>query len=197
MTKVDPDENQSQWVSLLSVADVDEAVRVTRDAGGEIHVGPKTLGGIGRLAVVSDPQGAVVSFLRVASGDRPDEKAQIGDWMWTELWTGDVEASSEFYRKLVGYDLQTETILDDLEYVIFARGDDPRAGVIPRPVETVRAHWLPYVRVEDPAALAAKVEGLGGFVLLDPREDVRKGTVAVVLDPTGAAIALQQWEEGA
>jgi len=197
MARVDPDDNQSQWVSLLSVADVDEAVRVTRSAGGEIHVEPKDLEGIGRIAIVSDPQGAVVSFLRVASGDRPDEKAEHGDWMWTELWTGDVEASSEFYSKLVGYDLQKETILDDIEYVIFTRDDDPRAGVIPRPVEDVRAHWLPYVRVADPAALAAKVEGLGGFVLLEPQESVRKGTVTIVLDPTGAVLALQKWEEGA
>jgi len=197
MAKVHPDHNQSQWVSLLSVADVDEAVRVTRSAGGEVHVEPKDIGDLGRLAVVSDPQGAVVSFLRVASGDQPDEKAEYGDWMWTELWTGDVDASSEFYSKLVGYDLDKKTILDDIEYVIFTRDDDPRAGVIPRPVEEVRAHWLPYVRVEDPAALAAKVEGLGGFVLLAPKESIRKGTVTIVLDPTGAALALQQWEEGA
>ncbi|MDX1387565.1 MAG: VOC family protein [Acidobacteriota bacterium] len=110
------------------------------------------------------------------------------------MWTGDVEASSEFYRDLVGFDIAKKVILEDTEYVYFARDDDPRAGVIPRPKDEIRTHWLPYVRVEDPAALAARVEGLGGTVLLEPCEDVRQGTVAIVLDPSGAAVALQHWE---
>ena len=62
------------------------------------------------------------------------------------------------------------------------------------PDESIRPHWLPYVRVADAAALAAEVERLGGRVLLDPDEGARRGTVAIVLDPTGAPLALQEWE---
>jgi hypothetical protein len=29
--------------------------------------------------------------------------------------------------------------------------------------------------------------------VLEPRSDVRKGTLAIVADPTGGAIALQKW----
>ncbi len=193
MTDVEPDSNQSQWVSMLSVADVGQAVQMTELAGGETHLEPTDIDDLGTIAVVSDPQGAVVSFLRTEAG-YPDKKPWRGDWMWTELWTGDVEASSEFYRDLVGFDIAKKVILENTEYVYFARNDDPRAGVIPRPKEEIRAHWLPYVRVEDPAALADRVEDLGGTVLLEPRKDVRQGTVAIVLDPAGAAVALQYWE---
>jgi hypothetical protein len=47
--------------------------------------------------------------------------------------------------------------------------------------------------VEDPAAFAAKALSLGGKVVIEPRADVRKGTLAIVNDPTGAALALQKW----
>ena len=57
----------------------------------------------------------------------------------------------------------------------------------------MRPAWLPYVKVGDPAALAARVASLGGQVLFSPRADVRKGTLAIVADPSGAPIALQKW----
>lgn len=186
--------NESQWVSVLSVPDVDAAAETTRASGGAVHVRPTDLPGRGRLAVVSDPSGALLAFLRTTTGDPSDRKAEIGDWMWTELWTLDLDASAGFYGGLVGYDLEQRIILEDIPYDVFTLGGKPRAGVIRLPDEIVRAHWLPYVRVEDVAALARKVEGLGGRVLLDPSAGERRGSVAIVLDPTGAPLALQEWE---
>jgi predicted enzyme related to lactoylglutathione lyase len=49
------------------------------------------------------------------------------------------------------------------------------------------------VRVDDPAALAERVTELGGSVVIAPRPDVRDGTLALVLDPSGAPVALQKW----
>jgi len=194
MSRIDRDLNESQWISVLSVPDVDDAAKLTRNAGGEVHVKPLDLPGRGRFAVVSDPQGAVVSLLRAVKGDPPDRKADLGDWMWTELWTDDVDASVSFYGDLIGYILQNETILGDIEYSVLRRDDVPRAGLIEKPVTEVRAHWLPYVRVESPEDLAQRAEDLGGTVLLKPREGARKGSVAIVLDPSGAALALQKWD---
>ena len=41
--------------------------------------------------------------------------------------------------------------------------------------------------------MAARAVSLGGKLVIEPRADVRKGTLAVVTDPTGAALALQKW----
>ncbi len=194
MTAVAPDSNQSQWISLLSVPDVARAVDETSHAGGQVHVQPTKIRGRGTLAVVSDPRGAVVGYLRATGGDPPDRKADLGDFLWTELWTDDVVASYGFYRDLVGYNLEEEIILEDQEYTVFKRDGVPRAGVI-GPVDEIRSNWLPYVRVDDPAKLAARVEELGGKLFISPAEDVRTGTVAVILDPSGAAVALQKWGE--
>jgi len=187
------DINESQWVSLLSVHDVDAATRATRDAGGEVHIMPTDLAGRGRLAVVSDPQGALIGYVRASGGDPPDRDAALGDWLWTELWTGDVDEASSFYGDLVSYEVDEETILEDTRYVFFRRGETPRAGVIVNPHENVRAHWLPYVRVEDPVDLVSRVEGLGGKVVLPPDDEHREGSVAIVVDPSGACLALQKW----
>jgi hypothetical protein len=60
-------------------------------------------------------------------------------------------------------------------------------------MKEVRAHWLPYLRVEDPGSLAARVEELGGKLLLAPSDAARRGSVAIVLDPSGAPVAFQKW----
>lgn len=188
-----PDDNESQWISVLSVADVDAAVDATRNAGGEIYVDAKNITGRGRMAVVADPQGAPLAFLRADGGDPPDDEAQYGEWLWTELWTGDVKASTDYYEKLIGFTIDEKTILEDIEYTVFLHGGVARAGVIVNPYDKVETNWLPYVRVKDPAALAERVEALGGKVVLAPADDIRDGSVAIVLDPSGAALALQQW----
>jgi hypothetical protein len=46
--------------------------------------------------------------------------------------------------------------------------------------------------IGDSVALAKQ---LGGRVLLEPKPEVLDGKVAVIADPTGAAIGLLEWSE--
>jgi hypothetical protein len=52
---------------------------------------------------------------------------------------------------------------------------------------------LPYLLVSEPAQLVTRVRSLGGDVLLEPNAGVRKGSLAVVTDPSGAVVALQKY----
>ncbi|UCD24814.1 MAG: VOC family protein, partial [Gemmatimonadota bacterium] len=156
--------NRSQWVSYLSVADVDHAVRQVRDAGGTVHTEPVDLAERGRLAVVSDPQGALVALVRSTSGDPIDGDPPINEWLWTELWTTDVTAAEEFYHQLVGYEFETRELYEETTYRVFMRDGKPRAGILEIQREGIPPNWLAYVRVEDPVSLAARVEALGGRV---------------------------------
>jgi predicted enzyme related to lactoylglutathione lyase len=65
--------------------------------------------------------------------------------------------------------------------------------VLQNPFDDVRSIWIPYVRVEDPDAVAERAVALGGKIVIPPRPEVRNGTLAVVLDPSGAPVALQKW----
>ncbi len=78
------------------------------------------------------------------------------------------------------------------EYVVLSRGR-ARAGILPAPKPEMRPTWLPYLLVSDPAVMAARARSRGGTVLLEPRAEIRKGSVAVVTDPSGAIIALQKF----
>src|SRR3546814_19857225 len=50
------------WMGYLEVADVDKAVAAIEADGGAVHL-PATDLPVGRIAMVSDPQGAVVYLL--------------------------------------------------------------------------------------------------------------------------------------
>jgi len=53
--------------------------------------------------------------------------------------------------------------------------------------------WVNYLRVADPAAIAARVEALGGRVLVPVQARRIGGYAGLVAGPSGAGIALQTW----
>jgi predicted enzyme related to lactoylglutathione lyase len=57
----------------------------------------------------------------------------------------------------------------------------------------LRPTWLPFVRVKNLAESVGLAKQLGGQVLLEPRPDLFEGRVAVLADPTGAAIGVLEW----
>lgn len=63
------DEVPPHWFTYIAVEDVDAAVRQTRDQGGEVRSEPFDVAGIGRIAIVADPSGAVVGLITPAPRD--------------------------------------------------------------------------------------------------------------------------------
>jgi predicted enzyme related to lactoylglutathione lyase len=182
------------WLSYLSVADLDRAVGQVTSAGGKVLLAPTAVDAYGRVAVVLDPQGAPLGLAGV-TGTLPAEPAQppLNGFFWMEHLAKDGPSALAFYKGLAGYESVSSTE-NGLEYSVLKRLRS-RAGLLQLPpqFEGVEPNWLPYVRVEDPAALTAKALSLGAKIVIEPRADVRKGTLAIVTDPTGAALALQKW----
>jgi predicted enzyme related to lactoylglutathione lyase len=180
-------------LSYLSVADVDAAVKQFKQQNCEIHRKPFDLPDRGRVAVVSDPQGAVVVLIRSNSGDPEDVEAKPGEWLWTELLTQDDDAASTFYQQLLGYDDKVSEGAEGRQYHVLSKDDIPRAGIVKNPWENIPANWLPYILVNDPQAVSDKARELGGTIFLAPKQDIRQGSVALIADPTGAGFAVQKW----
>jgi hypothetical protein len=181
------EKQRSQWVANLSVADVDRAAEVARKHGGAVETGPMDAPERGRLALLSDPGGAAVLVLRSGSGDPPDREPVVGGWLWRELWTHDAEVATDFYAKLVSWERE-DIQLDGQTYRVFKNAEAPQAGLIQAP-EDVKPNWLPYVRVEDAADTARRAEALGARVVM------RDAYRAILVDPTGAAIGVQFWDD--
>lgn len=53
----------SQWMAYISVADLDASMAACREQGGEVLVGPKSMGPTMRYCVIRDPAGAVCGLI--------------------------------------------------------------------------------------------------------------------------------------
>lgn len=58
-----PDEVPAFWMTVFSVADADESVAKASDLGGTIVSPPEDLEGIGRFALLTDPQGVYFGII--------------------------------------------------------------------------------------------------------------------------------------
>ena len=182
----------SQWIPQFSVPDVARATSVAKAAGGTILAGPVSVGGRGDVALIRDPQAAVFGVINAATGDPPDVPPQDGDWLWQEAWVNDPAAVSGFYRQVIGFLERTQSV-SGKPYLYLKSVGVARAGVVRKPDPTVGDAWLSYVRVADVHAVVDRVAALGGRVLFAPTADVRRGSLAIIADPGGAGLAVQQW----
>jgi uncharacterized protein len=181
-----------QWLSYVMVSDVDHATVAFGRSGGQIYRAPLDVRKDLRVAVVGDAQGAP---LGLASRGRELPAVQVPAvhrWLWMEYVAVDAPAALDFYGRVVGYTSEVMETRQGLTYHLL-KTDRPRAGLFATPWKRETSLWLPYVRVEDPAAMAARVTALGGTVVLAPQPSVRNGSLALVLDPAGAPIALQKF----
>jgi len=181
----------SRWVSYLSVADVDAVARSVSLSGGKVLLPPTDFPPVGRGAGLTDPLGAQFSIWQAAQGDRADvASVAIGDWYWIELWTPDPARALGFYKGVFGY---TEDAMDmgpGGTYYVLKKDGVPRAGLAKSANLNAKSMWLPYVRVANCDAAAAKAKGLGANVLSPPLDIPDVGRFAVLCDPTGVAVAI-------
>ena len=64
---------------------------------------------------------------------------------------------------------------------------------IPKERQEVVPTWLPFVRVRSVNQSVEEAKQYGGKVLVEPNPEMLEGKVAVVADPTGAAVGLLEW----
>lgn len=188
----DPEVDESFWLVGIAVADLDKAVKAASRLGAEVRERVTTVEGYGRFAVISDPQGAPVMLIE--PGSKPiGGTTGPGSWVWTELWTDDIDAAANFYAKVIGYG-QSEVERRDEKYRVFKSGEELRAGLvkIPDELENVEPGWAAYVGVEDLAKTLARVRELGGRVIFASEDNPIRGAVALIADPTGAVLFVHQ-----
>ena len=183
----------SQWLSYMSVADVDKSVAFVQAEHGKVLVEPRDLP-IARVAVVTDPEGAPLGLAQLRrSAPDPSQPSQH-HFFWQEYLARNQEQALAFYTRLAGYEsVLLESRLDVDYYVL--RSTRGRAGLfrLPPQIVGVQPNWLPYVLVTDPAAIAARVAALGGRVVVPAAPERRNGSLVVIADPGGAVLALQKY----
>lgn len=183
----------SHWLSYLSVADVDKSHAACVAAGAKSMMPPATMGP-GRASGITDPSGAMLCLWKGAEGDPADvEKTPFGGWFWNELWSTDAKAALAFYKNVFGYSVDAMDMGPQGTYNILKTADGKmRAGLMQAtPDMKMPFNWLPYIHVKDCDAAAARASKLGAMAIAVAPTDIPEiGRFCVVIDPTGAAVAL-------
>ena len=182
----------SRWLGMISVTDVKAAARYAAEHGGKVVVPPRILNGRGEVALLADPEGAPFGVINSSNGDPADYLAQDRQWVWIELWARDAKAMAQFYGGLAGYEIADVERQDGKPGYLLASGGYTRCGIISSPASGVAPAWLPYLRVEDVKAMATQAEHAGAKIVMPPDSAIRGGRVALIVDPTGAAVGLAQ-----
>jgi hypothetical protein len=189
----DPEVTRSFWLVGIVVNNLRGSLSAAEKNGAEIvEKTRKVSDGYGSFAVIRDSERAPLMLIQ--PGKNPvGGTTGPGAWIWAELWTDDIAKAAQFYENVVGvahhdYDRGGQP------YHIFTSQGEARAGIIqiPDELETVKPGWAPYVGVADLAASVKKVEELGGKIIFKNTEHPASGAVALILDPTGAALFLYQ-----
>jgi predicted enzyme related to lactoylglutathione lyase len=178
------------------VDNVEKAHRAVVQRGGRVLAAPQKMPKRGEQAIFADAEGAVFGVVKSRAGDPQDFLPEPGDWIWLQLLSKDGKKAAEFYRDVAGYEIIENTSSNRVSDYVLAGDGYARATVRTIPAarqSEVSPNWLPFVRIKNISATVAKVEQLGGKVLLAPKPEVFAGKVAVIADPTGAAIGLLEW----
>jgi predicted enzyme related to lactoylglutathione lyase len=203
------------WNTYVWVESADETAAKVRDAGGAVLMEPFDVMESGRMAVFSDPEGAVFCVWEPKQHRGSQIVNEHGSVNFNNLNTHDPDAAKAFYGSVFGW--QTLALGGDAEmWTLPGYGDhlellnpgtlermasmgapagfaDVVATLNPIPEERGGpANWSVTFATDDADATAAKTSELGGQVVSGPF-DAPWVRMAVLTDPQGATFIASQF----
>ena len=180
------------WTGYVAVSNVDDYAQRVTAAGGQVHMAPQDIPGVGRFAVVADPFGAVFMLFTPNSDQQPTATGmEPGRTGWHELHAGDREAAFAFYAGLFGW---TKTAAHDMGpmglYQMFATGADAVGGMMTKSADMPQSCWLFYFNVDSAKAAGERAVAAGGKLLNGPMEVPGGAWIVQCQDPQGAMFAM-------
>ncbi|MFJ4918347.1 VOC family protein [Streptomyces sp. NPDC088725] len=179
------------WMTYLATDDADKTAETIRSCGGTVGVGPLDAQDAGRMAIASDPSGAVFGIWQAWAHTGTAIAGAHGTPVWNELVTPDTSTVARFYQAVFGYDLAAAAD-PGADFVALRLDDAPVAslrGAGNSLSGELGSHWMTSFEVDDTDAAARLVTELGGRVIRPPG-DTEDGRTATVADPEGAVFTL-------
>jgi uncharacterized protein len=204
------------WNTYIWVDSADETASKVRDADGSVLMEPFDIPGSGRMAVFTDPEGAMFCVWQANQHKGAQIVNEHGSVNFNDLNTRDVEGAKAFYGSVFGWQtlelpggFQAWTLPGYGDYLERrdpdlrkrnAELDAPKgfedvvASIVPLGDDRrdVPAHWNVTFAVDDADAIAEKATELGGKVLAPPM-DAPWVRLTVVADPHGATFTASQF----
>jgi uncharacterized protein len=177
------------WGSYVTVESADSTAARATDLGGTLMMEPFDVMDAGRMAVIQDPTGAVLSLWEPHGSIGANWVNGPGALTLNQLTTGDPQAAERFYTGLFDWRMEEVSGGDEPYWGIY-NGERLNGGMMGLPPGAgTPPHWLLYFGSDDVDADGGRVGELGGQVLVGPM-DVPGGRILVAQDPQGAVFGL-------
>lgn len=188
----------SNWMPYVATPNVDASVEKAKGLGGGVVAPAMDVMDQGRMAVIRDPQGAVISLWQAGATPGVGITREPGAFVWAELMTRDVAGAKTFYSGEFAWATREMPGAQGMPYTIIENQGSGIGGIFAiRPdMGPMPPNWMIYFMVKDCDATLEKVKSLGGRVLMPAQTVPQAGRFAPVMDPTGAAFAVLQPEAG-
>ncbi|MGH9048783.1 MAG: VOC family protein [Acidimicrobiia bacterium] len=203
------------WNSYIWVDSADETTASAKDAGGAVVMEPFDVMDAGRMAVLSDPEGAVFFVWEAKNNQGATIVNEHGSLNFNGLATRDPEAAKAFYRSVFGWttlalpagemwtlpgygDHLEENSPGLREQMAQMGGPEGFIDVVAalNPIATddsdTPPHWSVIFAVDDADAAASKARELGAEIVAGPM-DAPWTRMAVIKDPQGATFIASQF----
>jgi len=181
----------SHWATYLATDDIDATAARAGAAGGQLVAEPFDVMDAGRMAVVADPTGGLVSLWQAKQHVGAGVIHEPGALTWSELITDDPSAAAAFLEELLGIGVKGSPEAGGSTYLLLTVNGAPVAGVMEKTPEMgeIPSVWSTYFEVTDVEAALARVESLGGRVVTSVMEEAHM-RFAIAEDPQGAVFGL-------
>jgi predicted enzyme related to lactoylglutathione lyase len=185
------------WLGYIHVTDVDGSVKSIEQAGGKALMPAFDIPNVGRVAMVTDPQGASFYVMKpIPPADDPNAKSDVFSpgaeqrVGWNELSTSDPDAGRRFYGEQ--FDWTSDEFMpmgEQGEYRFFDHHGQ-RIGAVAGAMDGQQPHWRYYFRVPSIAAAKQTAESNGGKIAMGPMQVPTGDYIVIGFDPQGAEFAL-------
>jgi uncharacterized protein len=181
------------WMLYVAVENADDTARRAKELNGMVALDPFDVFDLGRMAVIQDPTGAMISLWQAKKHTGTGVAGEQGTLCWADLSSTDPQTAARFYTQLFGWAI--EKAENDSSGYLHIRNGDQFIGGIP-PVQhrnaNLPSHWLAYFDVANCDSLTETARQLGARSLVDPMTMENVGRWSILADPQGAIFAAFQ-----
>jgi predicted enzyme related to lactoylglutathione lyase len=177
----------STWMTYLATEDAEATAGAVAGAGGSVLMPPTDIGPRGRMAMLSDAEGAVFGVWQRGTLYGAQATNQPGTVCWSEMVTRDLSVATDFYGKAFDWSARDGELAEGMPYHEWMCAGRVVAGMAVMdehyPAD-VPAHWRTTFAVDNLDETMARCTTLGGQALFGPL-DVVVGFYGQLMDRQG------------
>jgi hypothetical protein len=185
------------WLGYIHVPDVDQKVASIEAAGGKALMPAFDIPGVGRIAMVTDPQGAPFYVMKPTPPvNDPNAKSDVFSTSanervgWNELSASDPAAARKFYTAQFGWDDSEYMDMGEMGEYRFLTQDGTRIGALCGVMPGQQPKWRYYIRVPSISKAKETAEAKGGTIHMGPHQVPTGDYIIFGSDPQGAEFSL-------